>query len=293
MMSKWIKPTKYISLILFVFVLISAFATTDTTTAAAVNPDCIHDFEVVGHIDATPTTDARIIHRCRLCQVEFIETVYVPGEWNAWSINREPTCTQAGQRIRTRISGGAVQSETQPTPPLGNRWQEELTRPTCTPPGFTTRTCQTCGTSYTVDNVQALGRQWGEWIIQLEPQEGIEGRKYRECYICSEREYAVIEPLPISVYPPTTITPPQATPIPEPEPIPEPTPIIPYLPGSGSHWFGMQEAVIVGANVIIWPILFLILFHEFGVFIWAYKSKKELFANKRFEESGGDGYEHI
>ena len=84
----------------------------------------------------------------------------------------------------------------------------EVTDPTCTEDGFTTYTCE-CGDSYVSDTVEALGHDWSEWTVTVEPTASSQGTKSRECANCGETETApfsqneLLEPIE-STHPYTT-----------------------------------------------------------------------------------------
>ena len=74
-----------------------------------------------------------------------------------------------------------------------------VTKPTCTEQGYTTYTC-TCGDSYVADYVDALGHEYGEWVVKTAPTTLSEGLKIRYCKNCDAFETEIIDSLtPITV----------------------------------------------------------------------------------------------
>ena len=83
------------------------------------------------------------------------------------------------------------------TEALGHDYKATVTAPTCTEKGHTTHTCTRCGDSYTDTVTEALGHRPGDWIVDKEPEAGVEGSKYKACVTCGEiLENGVIEALP-------------------------------------------------------------------------------------------------
>ena len=66
---------------------------------------------------------------------------------------------------------------------------------------YTTHTCSRCGDSYVDTYVDALGHQFGEWVVTKEAQVGVKGEEAHTCSLCGETETREIAALP---YVPTT-----------------------------------------------------------------------------------------
>ena len=58
-----------------------------------------------------------------------------------------------------------------------------VTAPTCTEQGYTTYTC-TCGDSYVDDFTDALGHDWDDGVVTLEPTVTTDGEKTFTCSMC-------------------------------------------------------------------------------------------------------------
>ena len=70
-----------------------------------------------------------------------------------------------------------------------------MTEPTCTANGYTTYTCARCGDSYTDSETNALGHDWGAWVVTTPPAVGTSGVQTRTCTRCPATETQPIAPL--------------------------------------------------------------------------------------------------
>lgn len=277
----------------------SAVSGTASSTASG-DYDCAsgkHDFVAIKTVQPTETEDGYILYQCQICGVEYKEILYATGHhWSAWYIVKEPTCTAPGLEQRD-CDVGAGHSETQEIPALGHDYQlvSDMTpsctdlgmktykctrcgdiytetygqlldhnyvgavtkKPTCTEPGMITYTCSVCGDSYT-EPIPMLQHEYGAWIVETPAKPGVTRLEYKECALCGERIYETIPALPE---------------------------IKPF--------FGTTEAVVTGANVAVLLLFGVLLFGEFALLLWKRRKKKQILEQKRFEESGEDGYEYI
>ena len=71
-------------------------------------------------------------------------------------------------------------------------YRRVVTEPTCTEGGYTTYTCTICGESYTDDKTDALGHDFGEWVVDKEATCEEEGRRTRVCARCETEEAEAI-----------------------------------------------------------------------------------------------------
>lgn len=71
--------------------------------------------------------------------------------------------------------------------------QPVVTQPTCTERGYTTYTCAHCGYSYTDDYVSALGHNWDDGVITVEPTEDTPGERKYTCFSCGETKTEAID----------------------------------------------------------------------------------------------------
>ena len=116
-------------------------------------------------------------------------------------ITKEATCTEPG--IRTYTCTLCGDSYTEVIPLKEHEYnQVTVTEPTCMEQGYTLHTC-ICGDSYTDDFRDALGHDFGEWVITKEPTETEKGEQKRICTRiltgnpCSAEE---IEELPVKAH---------------------------------------------------------------------------------------------
>ena len=285
-----------------------------TIAVVGANFDCyigLHDFVEVHRVPPTHTSNGRVYLECQECGVQASRTLFATQcQWSEWTVTRQPTCTTPGQRTRT-CSVGVTHGEYQEIPALGHNHVLTIIQPTCTEYGqriFTcsdcgdsfsevygeptghshieevttyptcdyygerTFTCEDCGDYYT-EQIPKLTHDFGQWVVYMPPCEGIEGKRYRQCLLCGHQIWEAVQALP---EPPIIPEPPQ-------EPVPQPEP----------SFFGVQEAVVTGANVIFWIIALCVLFSEISYLLWQRRKTNEIVALNKFEESGVDGYEFI
>jgi hypothetical protein len=136
------------------------------------------------------------------------------GIWGPWIVDKQPTCTQAGQEHRVATQGnGAVQHAD--IPALGHNYVAAVTKqPTCTEAGVKTYTCTRCGDTYT-EPIPALGHDFGPWAVETPARPGVPGVEIRVCQRCGEKETREIAALPVVPAAPTvSATAPVSTPTP-------------------------------------------------------------------------------
>ena len=104
--------------------------------------------------------------------------------WSDWTVASEPTCTEAGEKIRTCYCGEIETEEIPTTDHVFGEWTV-TTEPTCTEAGVETRTCA-CGESEERE-VAASGHSFGEWTVTTEPTCTETGVEIRTC-ACGESE---------------------------------------------------------------------------------------------------------
>ena len=99
----------------------------------------------------------------------------------------EPTCTEAGLRIKT-CSGCREVYEEETVPALGHRWGSWITRAeaTCTQAGSQVRTCGRCGETQT-RAVGALGHNYAGWVTTQEATCTSHGQEAGTCTRCGAR----------------------------------------------------------------------------------------------------------
>lgn len=86
-------------------------------------------------------------------------TVESDEVWGEWKIDKEPTCTEAGERSRESDKGN---KETEKIDPIGHDWDagKIIKDPTCTEKGQKEFTCKNDPTHKKVEEVPALGHDY-------------------------------------------------------------------------------------------------------------------------------------
>ena len=134
---------------------------------------------------------------CIVCHEELSRATYNIGalghDFGDWILTTEPTCTEEG--VETRTCSRCEEAETRPVDALGHDYIAVVTAPTCTEQGYTTHTCSRCGDEYVDTYVDALGHDFGEWILTTEPTCTEEGVETRTCSRCEEAETRPVDAL--------------------------------------------------------------------------------------------------
>ncbi|MBR3935275.1 MAG: hypothetical protein IKJ57_01845, partial [Oscillospiraceae bacterium] len=131
------------------------------------------------------------------CKAE-IDYVHV-HTWNDWTVTKDPTCTEPGERYHTctAYKGTCGEVATEEIPALGHDWDEGVvtTEPTCDEDGVRTHTCQRAncpvGTKTSVE--PKLGHDWSEWEETVAPDCEEYGEATRYC----KRDRQHIETRPV------------------------------------------------------------------------------------------------
>jgi len=176
-------------------------------------------------------------YQCVTCGEESLSILFATGrDWGAWVVLRAPTCTRPGLRRRTCMRHN-FHSETGEIPALGHDFVlTEETPPTCTEDGERIYNCSRCGEEHIEPGEPALecefirevtkypsctengkityickrcddvshtksisspGHDFGDWNVDIPPQEGIEGNEVRICEFCGYYENRIITALAI------------------------------------------------------------------------------------------------
>lgn len=177
-----------------------------------ITPALAHNY-VSRTTPATCEGGGKTLHLCEGCGSSFI-TDYTASLGHSWDEGTEvigSSCTGQGMTEYTCVRCGATRLEGDPaaghvpgeaatcTEPqlctncgavianaLGHDYQEEVTAPTCTEMGHTTYTCSRCGDSYDGAYTDPTGHTPGEWIVDQEAAQGVEGSRHKECTVCGE-----------------------------------------------------------------------------------------------------------
>ena len=99
-----------------------------------------------------------------------------------WTVT-DPTCTLDGSRTRTCTGCGHLESILLPAP--GHDYTTTTVLPTCETAGFTSHTCRRCGDTYTDNHVEALGHDWDEGYVTIDPDPVVPGLLVYTCRRCA------------------------------------------------------------------------------------------------------------
>ncbi len=154
-----------------------------------------HDY-VTKVVGPTCTKDGYKEEVCTCCGDTRNRTV-IPATGHAygdWITDKDSTCTESGSKHKTCGTCGDVITET--IVPHGHDLvHHDKVDPTCTTSGHEAYdTCSKCDYS-TYKKIPALGHDYGEWKVEVEPTTDSEGLKTRTCSICGEKETEIIPKL--------------------------------------------------------------------------------------------------
>ena len=122
--------------------------------------------------EATCTSDGWEAYRqCSACGAIDGEYPRIPAKghrWGEFTVTKEPTCTEDGNK--ERVCEVCGEKETVAIPALGHTWGAftVITEPKCEEDGLQEHTCEVCGATETMA-IPALGHKWGEWVVTVEP----------------------------------------------------------------------------------------------------------------------------
>ena len=165
-----------------------------------------HDYSNGWTVDIEPTCTqvGRKSMYCTWCKTQKdITEIPATGHTaaNAVEENRiEPTCTEIGgydMATYCATCKAELGREHVEIPATGHSHDATVTAPTCTEKGFTTHACA-CGDTFVDSYVDALGHTPSDWIVDAEPQIGVEGSKHIACTACGDvLQTETIEALPV------------------------------------------------------------------------------------------------
>lgn len=120
------------------------------------------------------------------------------------SNNSKPSSGNSTGTGNTGNSGGSnskpSSDNSKPSVPCHTHsYSSTVTAPTCTSGGYTTYTCS-CGSSYTGNQIGALGHSWGGWYTVSEATTSSGGLERHECSRCGATEDRATDPLPATEY---------------------------------------------------------------------------------------------
>jgi hypothetical protein len=112
----------------------------------------------------------------------------------------EPNCTDKGSYdsvVYCSVCDEKLSREKMVIDELGHDYKANVILPTCTTAGYTENICSRCQDHYVDNEVEAIGHTPGDWIVDCEPDIGVEGNRHKECITCGEVvQTEVLEALP-------------------------------------------------------------------------------------------------
>ena len=147
-----------------------------------------------------PTCDTQgySVFTCKDCGYTYTgaEVDALGHDFGAWTITREATCTETGEKKRVCSVCSATETETVPVDENAHAWGEEpvKTEPTCDARGYSTYTCERCGATEQREFVDAIGHDMGAWKVTEKATCSAQGEKKRTCLHC---DYVETEPIAI------------------------------------------------------------------------------------------------
>lgn len=108
------------------------------------------------------------------------------------------TCTTEGsydEVVRCTEDNEIISTEHHVIPATGHKFVDTVVAPTCTAQGYTLHKCSVCGEETKDTYTDALGHEYGEWVIDKPATEDTEGSKHRDCIRGDDTQTAVIPQL--------------------------------------------------------------------------------------------------
>ena len=144
--------------------------------------------------EAACTEDGSESRDCSRCDHYETRTIKATGHsFGIWFVNRSATCMEDGENRRNCTKCSYY--ETEVIPATGHDYESVVTVPTCTEQGFTTHTCSACGDSYVDRYTAAMGHDWDEGIVTVEPTEDAVGEMTYTCERCGQTRTEIIPEL--------------------------------------------------------------------------------------------------
>lgn len=125
------------------------------------------------------------------------EHTHTPGEAKRENVV-EATCTTDGsydEVVRCTEDGEVISTKHVTVPALNHKYVDKVVAPTCTEKGYTLHTCERGDSEYKDNYTDALGHEYGDWIIDTPATEDAPGSKHRDCIRGDDTQTEVIPPL--------------------------------------------------------------------------------------------------
>ncbi len=152
--------------------------TVGTTSEVTISATCTEKGE-------TTYTTATFANPAFETQVKAVENIDPLGHDMVQHEAKDATCTEVGWDAYEACSRCEYSTYVE-TPSLGHNYETAVTEPTCNEEGYTTYTCNRCGDSYTDDATEALGHEWDEGNVTVEPKYQTPGEMQYTCTRCGE-----------------------------------------------------------------------------------------------------------
>gem|GEM_PF-2185422 len=111
-----------------------------------------------------------------------------------YTVVREATCQRSGiGRYTWKTTEYGKYFFDEAIPKSDHSFEDQVTEPTCTNRGYTTHVCSVCGESMIDSYVDALGHDYGEWLVEKEATCTVSGIEYRVCSRCGDRQTRKVE----------------------------------------------------------------------------------------------------
>lgn len=108
------------------------------------------------------------------------------------------TCTTDGsydEVVRCTEDNEIISTEHHVIPATGHKFVDTVVAPTCTVKGYTLHKCSVCGEETKDTYTDALGHEYGEWVIDKPATEDAAGSKHRDCVRGDDTQTEVIPQL--------------------------------------------------------------------------------------------------
>ena len=125
--------------------------------------------------------------KCSVCGATLSGMEEIPAlghDWGEWTVTTPATCTEKGEEKRTCKRDGCNATETRKIDATGHTPVEVSEKPaTCTESGHTAGTkCSVCGATLSgMEEIPALGHDWGEWTVTTPATCTEKGEEKRTC----------------------------------------------------------------------------------------------------------------
>lgn len=118
------------------------------------------------------------------------EHTHTPGEPKQENVV-PATCTTDGsydEVVRCTEDGEVISTKHVTVPALNHKYVDKVVAPTCTEKGYTLHTCERGDSEYKDTYKDALGHEYGEWVIDKAATEDAAGSKHRDCVRGDDRQ---------------------------------------------------------------------------------------------------------